>query len=53
MEKHEEKNKIFDIIVKIVLIIVIILLLIHNCAILNEKGKIRIPGGNVEIIEIK
>lgn len=53
MEKHEEKNKTFDIIVKIVLIIVIILLLIHNCALLNEKGKIRIPGGNVEIIEIK
>lgn len=53
MEKRDEKKSFIDIIVKIILIVIIILLLVHNCALINEKNKIRIPGGNIQIIEIK
>ena len=53
MEKQEEKKNTKDIIIKIVLIIIIILLLIHNCALISEKNRIKIPGGNIQIIEIK
>ena len=53
MEKRDEKKSFIDIIVKIILIVIIILLLVHNCALINEKSRIRIPGGNIQIIEIK
>ena len=53
MEKREEKKNIKDIIIKIILIIIIILLLIHNCTLISEKNNIKIPGGNIQIIEIK
>ena len=52
-KSQERKNKI-DLIIKIVLIIIIILLLIHNCALIRERGKYNnnVPNGNVDIIEI-
>ena len=53
MEKRQEKKDIKDIIIKIILIIIIILLLIHNCTLISEKNRIKIPGGNIQIIEIK
>ena len=50
--KEKSKKKI-DLIIKIVLIIIIILLLITNCTLLKKIKEIKkLPGGNVDIIEI-
>ena len=49
---ENNKKQIFDRIVKIVLIIIIVILLLHNCVLLRNMGKEKVPTGNVDIIEI-
>jgi len=49
----EDKKKIWDIGIKIVLIIIIVILLIHNCVI-NKKGNEEpIPNGKTTVIELQ
>ena len=54
--KKKDKDRKIDLVIKIVLIIIIILLLIRNCSLLKENNDHKntpLPGGNIDIIEIK
>lgn len=54
--KKKDKDRKIDLVIKIVLIIIIILLLIRNCSLLKENNDYKntpLPGGNIDIIEIK
>lgn len=54
--KKKDKDRKIDLVIKIVLIIIIILLLIRNCLLLKENNGHKntpLPGGNIDIIEIK
>ena len=48
-----DKEKIRDLVIKVILIIIIIILLIHNCCMLKKSKNEKTPTGNVDIIEIK
>lgn len=51
--KNKDNDRVFvDRFIKTVLVIIIIILLLHSCSLIKDTNKEKIPGGNIDIIDI-